>query len=82
MKSLSNRLYLKQQLYGLHMKGTLILEHINTFNKITSDMSIDVKLDEGDKTFVLLVSSIILGALGDYYSLRKGNSCDGRRMLW
>ena len=35
MKSLSNKLYLKKQLYSLRMKeGTLILEHMNICNNI------------------------------------------------
>ena len=35
MKSLSNKLYLKKQLYGLRMKeGTAVLEYLNFFNKV------------------------------------------------
>jgi len=35
MKSLSNKLYLKKQLYELHMKeGTTVLKHLNFFNKV------------------------------------------------
>jgi len=44
-KSLSNMLYLKKQLYRLHMKqGTTVLEYLNIFNKIISELlAIDVK---------------------------------------
>ena len=35
MKSLSNKLYLKKQLYELRMnKGTSVLKHLNFFNKV------------------------------------------------
>ena len=37
-KSLSNKLYLKKQVYGLHMKkGTVVLEHLNFFNKVINE---------------------------------------------
>ena len=37
MKSLSNKLYLKKQLYGLRIKeGTIVLEYLNFFNKVIS----------------------------------------------
>ena len=57
-KSLLNKLFMKKQLYSLRMKvGTLILQHINTFNRILSDLlALEVKLDE-DKA-VLLLSSL------------------------
>jgi len=36
-KSLSNKLYLKKQLYKLRLKkGTAVLEHLNFFNKVIS----------------------------------------------
>jgi len=46
-KSLSNKLYLKKQLYVLHMKeGTTVLEHLNFFNKVISELlAINVKID-------------------------------------
>ena len=55
-KSLSNKLYLKKQLYGLHMnEGTVVLEHLNFFNKIISELlAADVKIDEEDKALILL----------------------------
>ena len=58
MKSLSNKLYLKKQLYGLRMKeGTIVLEHLNFFNKIISELiAADVKIDEEDKSLILLSS--------------------------
>ena len=56
MKSLSNKLYLKKQLYGLCMnEGTAVLEHLNFFNKIINELlAIDVKIDEEDKALILL----------------------------
>ena len=58
MKSLSNKLYLKKQLYGLRMnEGTKVLEHLNFFNKIISELlAIDVKIDKEDKMLILLSS--------------------------
>src|SRR3954466_7974382 len=57
-KSLSNKLYTKKQLYYLRMKeGTPILQHLNLFNKIVSDLlALEVKLEEGDKALLLLGS--------------------------
>ena len=45
-KSLSNKLYLKKQLYELRMnEGTTVLEHLNFFNKIISELlTVDVKM--------------------------------------
>ena len=53
-KSLSNKLYLKKQLYrlyGLRMKeGTAVLEHLNFFKKVISELlAVGVKIDEEDK---------------------------------
>jgi len=58
MKSLSNKLYLKKQLYGLHMKeGTIVLEHLNFFDKVIGELlAVDVKIDEEDKALILLSS--------------------------
>ena len=54
----TNKLYLKKQLYGLHMKeGTAVLEHLNFFNKVISELlAVDVKIDEQDKALILLHS--------------------------
>ena len=58
IKSLSNKLYLKKQLYGLQMKeGTTVLEHMNFFNKVINELlTVDVKIDEEDKVLILLSS--------------------------
>ena len=55
-KSLSNKLYLKKQLYGLRInEGTAVLEHLNFFNKVISKLlAVDVKIDEEDKALILL----------------------------
>ena len=57
-KSLSNTLFMKKQLYSLQMKeGTPILQHLNAFNRILSDLlTLEVKLEEEDKALVLLSS--------------------------
>ena len=56
MKSLSNKLYLKKQLYGLHMnEGTTVLEHLNFFNKIINELLVvNIKIDKEDKALMLL----------------------------
>ena len=58
MKSLLNMLFMKKQLYSLHMKeGTSILQHLIAFNRILSDfLALDVKLEEEDKALLLLSS--------------------------
>ena len=57
-KSLSNKLFMKKQLYNLWMKeGTSILQHLNAFNRILSDLlSLEVKIKEEDKALMLLSS--------------------------
>ena len=57
-KSLTNKLYLKQKLYGLKMaKGSDLSQHINVFNQIISDLKrIDVRFDDEDKALMLLNS--------------------------
>ena len=57
-KSLTNKLYLKQKLYGLKMaKGLNLSQHINVFNYIISDLKrIDVKFEDEDKALMLLNS--------------------------
>jgi len=54
IKSLSNKLYLKKQLYGLCIKEeTTTLEHLNFFNKIISELlAVNVKIDEEDKALI------------------------------
>ena len=56
--SLSNKLFMKKQLYGFQMnEGTPILQHLNTFNRILSDLlALEVKLEEKDKALLLLSS--------------------------
>jgi len=57
-KSLPNKLNLKKQLYELRMnKGIAVLEHLNFFKNIISDLlAVDVKIDEEDKALILLSS--------------------------
>ncbi|KAK2993766.1 hypothetical protein RJ640_025073 [Escallonia rubra] len=57
-KSLSNRLYLKKDLYQLRMdEGSDLGNHISEFNRLVSQLSsIDVKLEEEDHAILLLSS--------------------------
>ena len=57
-KSLTNKLHLKQKLYGLKMtEGADLRQHINTFKQILSDMlRIDIKFEDEDKAMMLLTS--------------------------
>ena len=58
IKSLTNKLYLKQHLVILHMaEGTSIKSYLDEFSSIIMDLcSIDVKIEEDDETFLLLCS--------------------------
>ncbi|KAK8936753.1 hypothetical protein KSP39_PZI011993 [Platanthera zijinensis] len=57
-KSLTNKLYIKKQLYSLRMsEGTQLLNHMNMFNKLVSQLrSMDVKVEEEDQALLLLSS--------------------------
>eukprot|EP00253_Pinus_taeda_P017465 PITA_17465 len=57
-KSLTNKILLKRQLYGLRMKeGTLIFDHLNAFNTLLVQLqSIEVKIPFEDKAITLLCS--------------------------
>ena len=63
-KNLSNKLYLKKQIYGLRMnkrtalsmnERTTMLDHLIFFSKVINELlTIDVKIDEEDKVLILL----------------------------
>ena len=57
-KSLSSKLYWKKQLYGLRMsEGNSITDHLNSFNRICSEiLGIGESLKEEDKAMILLMS--------------------------
>ena len=56
-KSLSNKLFMKKQLYNLRMKESTPILHLNAFNKIVSDLLVlEVKLEKEDKALLLLSS--------------------------
>jgi len=78
MKSLSNKLYLKKQLYGLRMnEGTAMLEHLNFFNKIISELlTINVKINEEDKVliFSVLFQSYMITSSPPCSTIRKLSS--------
>ena len=54
-KSLTNKLLLKKQLYGLKMiKRSALYQHIDVFNQIISDMNrVDWKFEEEDMALIL-----------------------------
>ena len=56
-KSLANKLRLKERLYTICMsEGTSMQSHLNEFNSIIMDLeSLDVKIDDEDKTILLVV---------------------------
>ena len=55
-KNLINKLYVKKQLYSLHMKeGLDQLEHLNTFNMLNTQLSsFGVIYEDEDKALLLL----------------------------
>ena len=55
-KNLTNKLYMKKQLYNLHMKeGSDLLEHLNTFNMLNTQLSsFGVNYEDEDKSLLLL----------------------------
>lgn len=57
-KSLSNRLFMKHQLYNLRMKeGQPLLEHLNRFNRIVTELvSMGITHEEEEKALLLLNS--------------------------
>jgi hypothetical protein len=57
-KTLTQKLYLKQKLYGLKMQeGSDLAEHVNVFNQLVADLGkVDVKIGDNDMAIVLLCS--------------------------
>ena len=57
-KSVENKLYLKKKLFRFdYKKGISIVEHLDDFNKILTDLlNLDVKIDDEDKALLLLNS--------------------------
>ncbi|KAI9196857.1 hypothetical protein LWI28_027588 [Acer negundo] len=57
-KTLSNKLTLKDQLYGLKMEeGGDVMTHLNDFNQCINDLiRVDVKYEDDDKALLLLRS--------------------------
>ena len=56
-KSLTNRIYLKRQLYSVRMEGSKVAEHLNVFNTpICQLIDMEVKIQEEDKAITLLCS--------------------------
>ena len=57
-KNLTNKLYVKQQLYGLHMEENIdLLEYLNKFNMLSTQLlNFGVKIGEEDKAILLLAS--------------------------
>ena len=57
-KNLTNKFYVKKQLYSLYMKeGSDLLEHLNMFNKLNNQLSsFWVNYEDEDKALLLLTS--------------------------
>ena len=57
-KSLTNKLYLRQKLFSLKvLEGANMVQHINFFNPIVSDMQIiEIRIEDEDKAIILLCS--------------------------
>jgi hypothetical protein len=57
-KSLTNKIFLKRQLYNLRMtEGTKIVDHLNVFNTLICQLSsMEVKYEDEDKEVTLLCS--------------------------
>ena len=57
-KNLSNKLYLKKELYSLCMpKNTNVLQHLNKFNSLISQLlKFKVTFDDEDNVILLLAS--------------------------
>ncbi|KAL0459207.1 UNVERIFIED_CONTAM: Retrovirus-related Pol polyprotein from transposon TNT 1-94 [Sesamum latifolium] len=57
-KSITNKLYLKQRLYGLKMQeGSDLAQHVNIFNQIITDLArLDVSIEDEDRAMILLCS--------------------------
>ena len=57
-KSLTNKLYLKQRLYGLKMQeGSNLAQHVNVFNQIITDLArLDVSIEDEDRAMILSCS--------------------------
>ena len=57
-KTAPNKLYLKQELYGLKMQeGVDLTEHVNAFNRVVSDLArIEVKVEDEDRAILMLAS--------------------------
>ena len=58
MKRVESRLQLKRRLYHFQMKrGISINEHMNSYTKFLTDLvNVNVKIDEEDKTLIILNS--------------------------
>jgi len=58
MKNIESRLLLKRRLYRFQLKkGLSIVEHINDYAKLLTDLvNMDVNIEEEDKVLILLIS--------------------------
>ena len=56
-KSATNKVYLKQKFYGLKMQeGSDLVEHVNAFNQLVTDLArLDVKIEDEDKALLLVL---------------------------
>ena len=75
-KNLKNKLYVKKQLYNLHMReGSDLLEHLNTFNMLNTQLlSCGVNYEDEDKVLLLLAS------LPTFFDLLVTTNTTGKRL--
>ena len=68
-----NKLYAKKQLYSLHMKeGLDLLEHLNTFNMLNTQLSsFGVNYEDEDKVSLINIASYFFWSSNDYIDVRE-----------
>ncbi|CAL2229054.1 unnamed protein product [Prunus armeniaca] len=58
-KSLSNKLFLKEELHSLKMEaGTSMMEHVSTFNRCIADLKRMDEVYKSEDKFVMLLTSL------------------------
>ena len=73
-KNLTNKLYVKKQLYSLHMKkGSDLLKHLNMFNMLNTQLSsFGVNYEDEDKALLFIsVASYFFWLSSDYVDVRE-----------
>ena len=68
-----NKLYVKKQLYSLHMKeGSDLLEHLNTFNMLNTQLSsFGVNYEDEESVTLISIASYFFWSSSDYVDVRE-----------